>query len=152
MDARDFSLLLRSRLESMRRNRPQEVLTIAQELKTAVQLRIQTTGTNASGQAFIGYSPAYKQVRAERGRRTDKVDFTFTGAMWNNIRAVVTENGEDFTVVVTGAQSADNKAKLYGALRQPAAKPRGKILLPDKSEIALAAEANKRRQMKYLKP
>lgn len=150
MDAKDFATVYRARLENLQRNRPKEVLIIASELKTQVQFRIQSKGTDFTGAAFIGYSPAYEKTRKSRGRQTGHVDFTFTGQLWNNIRPVVIANTETTTTVETGAQDAGNRAKLYGALKQPFGNPRGKVVQPNKAEIALAGEANKIRIAKYL--
>jgi len=149
MDAKDFAAVYKARIETMQRNRPKEVVIIASELKAQVQFRIQSKGTDF-GAAFIGYSPAYAGKRKERGRQVGHVDFTFTGQMWNNIRPVVIANTETSTTVEVGAQDAGNRAKLYGALTQPKADPRGKILQPSRSEIGLAGEANQRRIAKYL--
>lgn len=150
MDAKDFAAVYKARLDALQKNRPKEVLIIASELKAQVQFRIQSTGTDFTGSAFIGYSPAYSKTRKERGRQTARVDFTFTGQLWNNIRPVVIANTETSTTVETGAQDAGNRAKLYGALRQPAGSPRGKIVQPSRPEISLAQEANQRRIQKYL--
>ena len=150
MNAKDFAATQRARIELMQRNRPKEVLIIASELKAQVQYRIQSTGTDFTGAAFIGYSPAYAKTRKERGRQTAHFDFTVTGQAWNNIRPVVIANTETSTTVETGAQDAGNRAKLYGAFTQPKADPRGKILQPSRSEIGLAGEANQRRIAKYL--
>lgn len=150
MDAKDFAAVYKARIETMQRNRPKEVVIIASELKAQVQFRIQSTGTDFTGAAFIGYSPAYAGKRKERGRQVGHFDFTFTGQAWNNIRPVVIANTETSTTVETGAQDAGNRAKLYGALTQPKADPRGKILQPSRSEIGLAGEANQRRIAKYL--
>lgn len=150
MDAKDFAATYRARLETMQRNRAKEVLIIAAELKAQVQFRIQATGTDFTGASFIGYSPAYAKTRKAKGRQTAKVDFTDTGQLWNNVRPVVIENTETSTTVEVGAQDAVNRAKLYGALSQPNAAPRGRILQPNQREIALAGEANKSRIAKYL--
>ncbi len=152
MNAKDFAATQRARIELMQRNRPKEVLIIASELKAQVQFRIQSRGENFSGSVFVGYSPAYATIRKKRGRQIDRVDFTVTGQLWNNIRPVVIENTETSTTVETGAQSADNRQKLLSALQQPYPPqvPRGKILQPSRSEIALAGEANQRRIAKYL--
>jgi hypothetical protein len=150
MDAKDFAAVYRARLDALQKNRPKEVLIIASELKAQVQFRIQSKGTDFAGAAFIGYSPAYSKTRKERGRQVGHFDFTFTGQAWNNIRPVVVSNTETSTTVEVGAQDAGNRAKLYGALTQPKADPRGKILQPSRPEIALAGEANQRRIQKYL--
>ena len=152
MDAKDFAATYKARIELMQRNRPKEVVIIAAELKAQVQFRIQSTGTDFTGAAFVGYSPAYAKTRKERGRQTAKVDFTVTGQLWNNIHPVAIENTETSTTVEVGAQDAGNRQKLFGALTQPKADPRGKILQPSRSEIALAGEANQRRIAKYLQP
>lgn len=150
MDAKDFAATYRARLVAMQQNRPKEVLIIASELKAQVQFRIQSTGADFTGAAFVGYSPAYSKTRKARGRQTGNVDFTFTGQLWNNIRPVVIANDETSTTVEVGAQDAGNRAKLLAALRQPAGSPRGKIVQPSAREIALAQEANQMRIAKYL--
>jgi len=152
MDAKDFSATYRARMVAMQQNRPKEVLIIASELKAQVQFRIQSTGTDFTGAAFVGYSPAYAKTRKARGRQTANVDFTASGQLWNNIRPVVIENTETSTTVEIGAQDAGNRAKLFSALTKPAGSPRGKIVQPSAKEIALAQQANQRRIAKYLQP
>lgn len=156
MDAKDFVNITRTRIEELKANRPKEVLIIAQELKTAMQLRVQRKGTDANETPFEPYSVDYKKKRKEKGRQTAFVDFTFKGALWNNIRPVVVSSNEVETVVEIGPTNAENRLKLIGALRTPitaprgSGKPRGKILTPSKKEREFAAEANKRRLLKYL--
>lgn len=156
MDARDFANVMRAKIALLQANRPKEVLIIGQELKTAMQLRIQTKGQNDKGTPFDPYNPQYAEARKKKGRQIARVDFTVTGQLWGNIRPVIISNTPLETVVEIGPTNADNEKKLLGALRTPITRPRGtgaprgKILTPNKKERKMISEANRRRLLKYL--
>ena len=146
MTAPDFIRTWQRKLDALNANRPRETFIIAQELKTAVQLRIQTSGRDYTLTPFVPYVPTYAERRKSKGRQTAHVDFTDTGRLWNNIQPEIVENTPTKTVIVTTARSNDNKNKLRGALRK-----RGNITLPSKRDLDLAQKANEARLQKYLK-
>lgn len=150
MTPEQFANNIDERLRLLRVNRPRETFIIAQELKTSVQYRIQTSGRDFTGAAFIGYSPKYESKRVSKGRQVAFVDFTDTGRLWANIRPEVTDNTKDRTIIEITARDRDNQAKLRGAVKQPKQKPRGNILIPSASEIELGRKANQLRVQKYL--
>lgn len=150
MTPQEFENNIDERIRLLRVNRPRETFIIAQELKTAVQYRIQTTGRNFSGMAFVGYSPRRESERQAKGRQVQFVDFTDTGRLWANIRPEVTENTKDKTIIEITARDSENQKKLRNATRQPRRSPRGNILIPSRSEIDLANKANQLRLQKYL--
>lgn len=150
MTPQEFNRQIDDRLQQLRANRPREVLIISQELKTAVQLRIQTRGENFLGASFIGYSRSWAKDRKSRGRQTNYVDFTDTGRLWANIQPAILSNTKDQTIVEVTARDRENQDKLRGARSLPRSAPRGNILIPNQKEIGLASEANRRRLLKYL--
>lgn len=150
MTPQEFNRQIDDRLQMLRANRPREVLTIAQELKTAVQLRIQTRGEDFTGAAFVGYSRSWAKNRQSRGRQTNYVDFTDTGRLWANIQPAILSNTKDQTIVEVTARNRQDQDKLRGAKSLPKSKPRGNILIPNAKEIGSASEANRRRLLKYL--
>lgn len=151
MNLREWGEKMLKRAEAMQANRDRDALGIANDLKALVQLRIQTSGVNFAGSKFSPYSEGYKKQRKKAGAQTTVVDFTRTGEMWGNITPEVTQSNETSTVVEITARTPNNQMKLRGALTQPAASPRGNILLPSEDEIAIAQEANKERVIKYLR-
>ena len=145
MNAKEVAILLRATARQINDNRPAEVMTIAQELKTLVQLRVQTRGEDYSGQQFESYTPGTKRQREKKGFQTNYVDLTQTGRLWGNIRPSITESGSSFTTVSVGAQTELNKIKLGSFVKK-----RPNPLLPNEQEINLVNEANRRRLQKHL--
>ena len=150
MNLREFSDILKQRVEAMNANRERDALIIASDLKALVQLRIQTTGTAYTGSQFSPYSEGYKKKRAKGGLQTGIVDYTVTGQLWRNIRAEVTGSAANSVTVEITARDELNQAKLRGATVQPKSRPRGNPLIPNEEEIKIVQEANKNRVIKYL--
>lgn len=116
-------------------------LDIAKDAKAIIENRVQETGINAKGSSFASirqYSDAYLKAKqhltvsgkgkVRKGKTSDKkgnviqgryrgfVDFTASGAMWNNInviaeQAVIDQSG---IRVIVDARSQENKDKLDG--------------------------------------
>jgi len=129
--------------------RERECLQLALDLQALVQLRIQTSGTNSQGAAFVGYSPGWEKNRQRRGRQVNYFDFTDTGSAWRSITPRVILNTPDTTVVETKARDQLNQTKLNAPRTAPRSRPRGNILVPDATEIADINAANGQRIIKY---
>lgn len=124
-------------------DRENEALRIAFDQLALTKLRIQTKGQNFNEQPFAPYVPAYAKERQAAGYQVGYVDFTRTGRMWAAVRPRV-ESSSIFsaTVVIEGADQR-SKDIIAGA-----AKKRGNILQPSKSEIEFVRQANRERVLK----
>jgi hypothetical protein len=150
MNAHTFITRQRTLLEAMQANAERECLIIANDLLALTRLRVNTEGLDSDNQPFAPYSPAYARQRQARGRQVAFVDFSDTGKLWGAVRATVEATGPGFVRVVITARDQLSQAKLAGALGSPQPRPRGNILVPTEDEIAMAAEANRRRIAKYI--
>lgn len=124
-------------------DRENEALRIAFDQLALTKLRIQTKGQNFNEQPFAPYVPAYAKERQAAGYQVGYVDFTRTGRMWAAVRPRV-ESSSIFsaTIVIEGADQR-SKDIIAGA-----AKKRGNILQPSKSEIEFVRQANRERVLK----
>lgn len=124
-------------------DRENEALRIAFDQLALTKLRIQTKGQNFNEQPFAPYVPPYAKERQAAGYQVGYVDFTRTGRMWAAVRPRV-ESSSIFsaTVVVEGADQR-SKDIIAGAARK-----RGNILQPSKSEIEFVRQANRERVLK----
>lgn len=143
MNVKEYIRRLKENLQELEDNRQTEALRIALDATALLKLRIQTTGTNADGQAFAPYVPAYARTRRNKGLQTGYVDFTDRGRLMANIQPRAELNEEGRTVVVVGARDSENIDKLRGAFKK-----RGNILRLSQNEIQLIADANRERLQK----
>jgi hypothetical protein len=143
MKARDFIQRLKDNLREVEEQRQTEVLRIALDATALLKLRIQTSGRNASGQAFAPYTPAYAKQRQKKGAQTGYFDFTVTGRAMANIEPRVEANETGKTVVVIGARDQENIDKIRGQFKK-----RGNILRLSQNEIQLVSDANQERVLK----
>jgi len=72
----------------------------------------------------------YKQFRELHGRRTDFVDFTFTGKMWGNMHILSSKSDHDNGTVIVGPTTEEEMNKLKGNVNR-----RGQILDLSRDEI-----------------
>lgn len=124
-------------------DRENEALRIAFDQLALTKLRIQTKGQNFNEQPFAPYVPPYAKERQAAGYQVGYVDFTRTGRMWAAVRPRV-ESSSIFsaTIVIEGADQR-SKDIIAGAARK-----RGNILQPSKSEIEFVRQANRERVLK----
>lgn len=138
---------LLARIRQIKQNlvndRENEALRIAFDQLALTKLRIQTKGQNFNEQPFAPYVPPYAKERQAAGYQVGYVDFTRTGRMWAAVRPRV-ESSSIFsaTIVIEGADQR-SKDIIAGA-----AKKRGNILQPSKSEIEFVRQANRERVLK----
>jgi hypothetical protein len=142
MTARQIADRLRQNLNEYLSNEEKETARIAQDLLTQIKLRIQTSGKNSQGAAFVGYVPSYAKYRQKKGAQTGFVDLTMTGRLWANVK-VETVQSEGKTAFIIGPTNSENTAKLLGQLEK-----RGNVLIPTSDEITIALEANLERLRK----
>lgn len=145
MTANELVILLRNTSRKISDNRERDVMRIGQEIKTLVQLRIQTRGQDSTGQEFESYTPGTKRQRKKKGFQTGYVDLTQTGRMWANIRPTLGETGNNYAKVIIKAQSNLNQIKL-GSF----AKKRSNPLIPTQDELDIIKQVNRKRLENYL--
>ncbi len=146
MNPSEFIQLYRARLDNLRSNRGEDVLTIAADLTAVVQLRIQSSGEDFQGSQYPGYTPNYaKYGRRALGYQAEYVDFTRTGRMWANIQPYLLNETESSVEVEITARDQDSQDKLRGQVDK-----RGNILRPSDDELQEVAEANRERIRKRL--
>ena len=140
MTVDDFNKRLRQIIDSLI-NDVDEKVKIALDLKALIKYRIQTSGVDANGSPFDGYSTPYKKVRESYGVQTGHFDFTVTGEAWGSLQPEITlDKGDgDLTVVLTPTSELSRK-KFSGNLKY-----RPNFMDASKDEIDLIAEANKKR-------
>lgn len=143
MDVKQYIQRLRDGLTELEEQRQTEVLRIALDATALLKLRIQTSGINADGNAFAGYTPDYAKQRQKKGAQTGYFDFTVTGRAMANIQPRVELNEEGKTVVVIGARDQGNIDKIRGQFKK-----RGNILRLSTDEIRLISDANQERVSK----
>lgn len=121
-------------------NREREVLLIALDQLALTKLRVQTKGQDSQERPFAPYVPGYAKERKAAGYQVGYVDFTRTGRLWANIQPRI-ESSTIFsaTVVIEGSEQRSRDI-VAGAARK-----RGNILQPSKSEIEFTRQANRRR-------
>lgn len=143
MTPREIAQRLNANLQEYLSNEEKETARIAQDLLTQIKLRIQTSGKNSQGAAFVGYVPSYAKYRQKKGAQTSFVDLTMTGRLWANtkVETVKTDGGK--TAFIIGPTNPENTAKLLGQLEK-----RGNVLIPTQDEITIALEANLERVRK----
>lgn len=124
-------------------NREREVLLIALDQLALTKLRVQTKGHDFNERPFAPYVPGYAKERKAAGYQVGYVDFTRTGRLWANIQPRI-ESSTIFsaTVVIEGSEQR-SKDIVAGAARK-----RGNILQPTKSEIEFTRQANRRRVLR----
>lgn len=140
-----FERLQRSRLEALAANRERDCLRITNDLLGQIRLRVQTTGENYLEQSFAPYTEQYANRRAKLGYQTGYVDFTRTGRAWASVRPETIDRTDRSVTVQVASRTAQDRVKFQGAVRK-----RGNLLLPSKSEIDIAQEANRARILQYI--
>jgi len=145
MNPRQFIREYQARVDALNANRAAEVGRVTFDLLAQVRLRVQSQGQNFRGQPFAPYTRDYAHRRAKAGYQVGYVDFTRTGRLWASVRPTVVDETRTAVTVQVAASTATDRDKLRGAVRK-----RGNILTPSKDEIAIAAESNRRRILKYL--
>lgn len=131
------------RLDALGKDLP-HVLTALSEaaagnLHADIQQRIGTEGINAHSTPFGGrakrlgsdgvYSQQHEKLRKEKRRRTDFMDFSFTGDMWESVQHIETKKS-GYISVVTGATGGSNREKMQSNFDRE-----GDILEASKSEV-----------------
>lgn len=127
-------------------NREAEALRIAFDQVALLKLRIQQTGTDSTGSAFVPYTPGYEKQRKKAGFQTEYVDLTRSGSLFASIRPVVTSSNIFSATVEIGPQSTSEAQKLAGL-----EKKRPGILQPSEEELAVVRAANRERILKYFR-
>jgi predicted lipoprotein len=144
MNAKDVAYKIRANLAELRRNREQEVKTIASDLVALIKIRIQGSGQNYLNTRFSPYTKDYAKQRAAKGAQISYVDFTRSGRLFASVYPETDNSAGVVTVEIT-AHGQDNIDKVRGAVKK-----RGNILRPSKEELQLAEQANQERVKKYL--
>jgi len=145
MTATEFLDKLNRARDILVNTREQEALIIAFDLLALIKSRIQSTGKDYAGMAFIPYTPFTVKQRQKAGYQTGYVDFTQTGRMWANVHPVVKSHTEESTLVVIRGRDKDTIRKLSNQYNK-----RGNILTPSRGEQILVQQANKERILKAL--
>lgn len=124
-------------------DRENEALRISFDQIALTKLRIQSKGQDFNERPFAPYVPAYAKERKASGYQVGYVDFTRTGRLMAAIRPRI-ESSDIFsaTVVIEGSDQR-SKDIIAGAARK-----RGNILQPSKSEIEFVRQANRERILK----
>jgi len=127
-------------------NREADALRIGLDLTALIKLRIQTSGRDADGTAFVPYTPFTRRDRASKGYQIGFVDFTQTGRLWANIAPrIESSNVFSATVVIEGSSQYSQD------IIEKSSPKRGNIVRASKEEIELARAANRSRIEKYFK-
>jgi hypothetical protein len=136
-DAQELIQRITQFRQALTARRTEDALRITTDLKSLMQLRVQTKGETAAGGAFAPYTPAYAKRRQEKGRQVARYDFTFTGDFWRSVGARLVAQSQDAATVAIMPERADNEAKLAGHNKR-----RPPLLEPSASELNLARRAN----------
>jgi len=120
----EYAAKLRSQLDELERNNAPFKLAVSSTVaKSAV--RIFTDGQNDNGQKFT-YSKGYAKIRADKGRRTDFVNFQFIGDLKSDYEnTAIGSSSEkakpiqvDVNHYITALKRDENVTK-YNALQEP---------------------------------
>ena len=129
--------------QNLTSDRENEALRISFDQLALTKLRIQSKGQNFEEQPFAPYTPGYAKERKESGYQVGYVDFTRTGRMFAAVRPRITSSSVFSCTVVIEGSDQRSKDIIAGA-----AKKRGNILQPSKSEIQFVRDANRARVLK----
>ena len=77
-----------------------------------------TLGAGEDARRLAILNGGYKEWRRLMGRPTDKVDFTVSGRMWNNINVISNTANHKAGLDIIGAKDDENKKKLAGNTRR----------------------------------